>query len=242
MSSTSEFAFQFTVNAIARIIAANQDEARERLKAIECIDLENVDVPGLQGRLTEASIAHDPNEAELFEIDGNPPCRECGEPYEEGGDGWDGLCPECADRASIILDAEEEGWTFVETPAGWYAERDEKRTQTFAEQVEAATFVDEARDLLDLPDPGDPDVVYFGQRFAIFVHDCFWHGHDCAAGSEMPEVHSAYWMAKVARNRERDQRVKESLKEAGWRSFVVWRCELKSETELGRKLQTFLDE
>jgi hypothetical protein len=30
--------------------------------------------------------------------------------------------------------------------------------------------------------PGTPDLVFAGQRKVIFVHGCFWHRHDCAAG------------------------------------------------------------
>ena len=39
---------------------------------------------------------------------------------------------------------------------------------------------------------------------AIFVHGCFWHGHDCARGARMPKTNAAYWRDKIARNRARD--------------------------------------
>jgi len=240
LSPGKEFAFQFDLNAVARIIAETEAEARERLRAIECVDLSKVDVPALDGVLTEASIASDPNEAELFEIDGDPPCRECGEPYEEGGDGWDGLCPSCADRASMILDAEEDGWNFFETSSGWYAEREEQRTQLFSEQVEAAYFVDEARDILDLPDPGKPDIVYLSRRKAIFVHGCFWHGHDCARGARVPQENRDYWLEKIGRNRARDAKVRAALQESGWKALVVWECQLRDERATMARLERFM--
>lgn len=49
--------------------------------------------------------------------------------------------------------------------------------------------------------PGSPDIVMAGRRLAIFVHGCFWHGHDCARGSRVPKANRDYWLAKVARNR-----------------------------------------
>ena len=52
--------------------------------------------------------------------------------------------------------------------------------------------------------PGKPDIVYAGRKLAIFVHGCFWHGHDCARGARMPKANADYWRAKIARNRARD--------------------------------------
>jgi DNA mismatch endonuclease Vsr len=242
MSTGREFAFQFTLNAIARVLAESEDDARDKLNAINEIYLDEVYVPGLDGRLTEASLAHEPDEAELFEIDGEEPCRECGEPYPDGGDGWDGLCPDCADRASAIEDAEDEGWAFVEAPSGWYAEREYSRTPVFAEKAEVAYFIDDAADLLDLPDPGKPDIVYLGRRRAIFVHGCFWHGHDCARGARMPRANVEYWSAKIARNRARDAAVRERLAAAGWESLVVWECELRDDAALSERLAAFLQD
>ena len=52
--------------------------------------------------------------------------------------------------------------------------------------------------------PGSPDVVMPGRRLALFVHGCFWHGHDCPRGARVPKQNRDYWTAKVARNRARD--------------------------------------
>ena len=52
--------------------------------------------------------------------------------------------------------------------------------------------------------PGKPDIVYASRKLAIFVHGCFWHGHDCARGARAPKTNAAYWRAKIARNRARD--------------------------------------
>jgi DNA mismatch endonuclease (patch repair protein) len=89
--------------------------------------------------------------------------------------------------------------------------------------------------------PGSPDVVFAGKRAALFVHGCFWHGHDCARGARTPKANADYWIRKIARNRARDADVQRRLAEAGWRAVVVWECELKDEARLAERLATELD-
>lgn len=76
--------------------------------------------------------------------------------------------------------------------------------------------------------PGRPDVVMKGRRLAIFVHGCFWHGHDCARGSRQPKANADYWIAKIARNRARDATAQAALEGQGWRVLTVWECEMKA--------------
>lgn len=76
--------------------------------------------------------------------------------------------------------------------------------------------------------PGKPDVVMKGRRVALFVHGCFWHGHDCARGARQPKTNADYWRAKIDRNRERDARNEDALTQAGWRVITVWECEMRS--------------
>ena len=85
--------------------------------------------------------------------------------------------------------------------------------------------------------PGSPDLANKTRRFAIFVHGCFWHGHDCARGARIPKQNQDYWLAKFGRNRERDRASLEALKDAGWRVEVVWDCELRDLPGLTRRLQ-----
>ena len=75
--------------------------------------------------------------------------------------------------------------------------------------------------------PGKPDIVMAGRRLAIFVHGCFWHGHDCARGDRAPKTNAAYWTAKIARNRERDVRNTADLNALGWTPVTVWECDLR---------------
>jgi len=80
--------------------------------------------------------------------------------------------------------------------------------------------------------PGKPDIVLAGRRLAIFVHGCFWHGHDCARGARVPKANRDYWTAKIGRNRVRDLAARAALEAAGWRVETVWECELKDATAL----------
>src|SRR5579863_2115314 len=59
--------------------------------------------------------------------------------------------------------------------------------------------------------PGKPDLVFPGLRKVVFVHGCFWHGHDCTRGARVPIRNRDYWTAKIARNRERDKRARREL-------------------------------
>ncbi len=89
--------------------------------------------------------------------------------------------------------------------------------------------------------PGSPDVVLPGRRLALFVHGCFWHGHDCARGARVPKQNRDYWLGKVARNRARDAASREALAALGWRVETVWECELKDAQALEARLRQVLE-
>ena len=88
--------------------------------------------------------------------------------------------------------------------------------------------------------PGKPDIVLPGRRLAIFVHGCFWHGHDCARGSRTPQQNRDYWVAKIGRNRARDAASRVALAALGWRVEIVWECDLKDAGALERRLRALL--
>lgn len=80
--------------------------------------------------------------------------------------------------------------------------------------------------------PGRPDLVLPKYNAVIFVHGCFWHGHDCHL-FKWPKTRPAFWRKKIGRNRERDTEVCNSLKEEGWYILTVWECALKGRTRYG---------
>ncbi len=88
--------------------------------------------------------------------------------------------------------------------------------------------------------PGCPDLVFPARRKAIFVHGCFWHGHDCARGARVPVQNRDYWVAKIGRNRERDKESRKALRKLGWKTLVLWECALSDE-KLATRIRRFLD-
>jgi len=89
--------------------------------------------------------------------------------------------------------------------------------------------------------PGKPDIVFSSRKKAVFVHGCFWHGHDCARGSRVPKSNTEYWTAKIARNHARDLATLKSLEAAGWAVLLLWECELRDESGLVSRLVKFLN-
>lgn len=71
--------------------------------------------------------------------------------------------------------------------------------------------------------PGRPDLVLRKYRAAIFVHGCFWHGHDCRH-FRLPATRTEFWKEKIDGNRARDALAIGKLTDAGWRVAVVWEC------------------
>ena len=49
--------------------------------------------------------------------------------------------------------------------------------------------------------PGAPDLVFPGRRKVVFVHGCFWHGHDCPRGARAPKTNADYWRGKISLRR-----------------------------------------
>jgi len=74
--------------------------------------------------------------------------------------------------------------------------------------------------------PGSPDIILKKHRAAIFVHGCFWHGHDCAL-FRMPGTRVDFWSHKIEANRKRDRKAKVQLSELGWRCCEIWQCSLR---------------
>ena len=88
--------------------------------------------------------------------------------------------------------------------------------------------------------PGRPDIAFLRRRLAIFVHGCFWHQHSGCHLAKRPSARPDYWLPKLARNRERDSASLAALEGLGWRTLVVWECELANDEELRTKLKDFL--
>lgn len=82
--------------------------------------------------------------------------------------------------------------------------------------------------------PGKPDIVFPRFRTVIFVHGCFWHGHDCRL-FKLPNTRREFWENKIDSNRKRDKSVQIQLASLRWRVGIVWECALKNQSPIGIK-------
>ena len=67
--------------------------------------------------------------------------------------------------------------------------------------------------------PGTLDLVFPKYNTAMFVHGCFWHGHECRQG-RLPSLHVDCWTLKIAANKARDARKEQALHDLGWSIFT----------------------
>lgn len=79
--------------------------------------------------------------------------------------------------------------------------------------------------------PGKPDLVLKKHHTVVFVHGCFWHGHDCHL-FKWPKTRPKFWKQKINRNRDKDQEVILALRNTGWHIITVWECAIKGRGRL----------
>lgn len=74
--------------------------------------------------------------------------------------------------------------------------------------------------------PGKPDLILPKYKAAIFVHGCFWHGHNCRY-FKTPKTRTEFWMSKIKKNKARDEIQIAKLNEDGWRTLIIWECAIR---------------
>ena len=94
--------------------------------------------------------------------------------------------------------------------------------------------------------PGRPDLVMPGRKIAVFVHGCYWHGHDCGL-FRLPKSNSEFWKEKINANSARDFRNVSALVSAGWRVAIVWECALRGKgdaahSDVADRLSSWIEE
>ncbi|RYE51257.1 MAG: DNA mismatch endonuclease Vsr [Sphingobacteriales bacterium] len=77
--------------------------------------------------------------------------------------------------------------------------------------------------------PGKPDIVLPKYKTVIFVHGCFWHGHEHCRYYVIPKTRTEWWSAKIQKNIIKDAKVLKDIKAAGWKAIIVWECHLKKD-------------
>ena|ERR1700722_8801243 len=91
--------------------------------------------------------------------------------------------------------------------------------------------------------PGRPDIVFASRKKVIFVHGCFWHRHSALSCklARLPKSKLQFWLSKLNANQARDQKSRIQLRGLGWKSLVIWECQLKRRAFIERKIRSFLD-
>jgi DNA mismatch endonuclease (patch repair protein) len=78
---------------------------------------------------------------------------------------------------------------------------------------------------------GSPDIVLHKYKSIVFVHGCFWHGHENCTKSKLPKSNVEFWENKRIANKSRDKKNIVLLKKDGWKVFIVWECEIKDKAK-----------
>jgi DNA mismatch endonuclease (patch repair protein) len=88
--------------------------------------------------------------------------------------------------------------------------------------------------------PGHPDFVFPKRRKALFLHGCFWHFHGRCRIARIPKSRRDYWIPKLEGNKQRDRRNNTKLRYLGWRSLVIWECQLSNTENVKKRVKEFL--
>jgi len=75
--------------------------------------------------------------------------------------------------------------------------------------------------------PGKPDIVLPKYGIVIFIHGCFWHGHEGCKAAALPKTRKDWWKDKIEKNIINDQKSEEALTALGWKIITIWTCNLK---------------
>src|ERR1700742_3903936 len=75
--------------------------------------------------------------------------------------------------------------------------------------------------------PGKPDIVLPKYKTVVFIHGCFWHGHEGCRYFVVPKTRTDWWLNKINGNILKDASAAELLAKMGWKVIEIWECSLK---------------
>lgn len=76
--------------------------------------------------------------------------------------------------------------------------------------------------------PGKPDIVLPKYHAVIFIHGCFWHGHENCRLFKLPGTRPEFWQEKIFRNQSNDTRAVNLLRDLNWRVCIIWECKIRA--------------
>jgi DNA mismatch endonuclease (patch repair protein) len=89
---------------------------------------------------------------------------------------------------------------------------------------------------------GKPDIVLPKYKTIIFIHGCFWHGHEGCKYYTVPKTRTEWWLNKISANTNNDTAAINKLKQAGWSVIIVWECEIKTKDQFMLRMADLLKE
>lgn len=89
--------------------------------------------------------------------------------------------------------------------------------------------------------PGKPDIVIRQHKLTIFIHGCFWHGHEGCPRGRIPKSREEYWKSKIEANKLRDQQIESKLTALGWQQLIIWDCQLRTRQSASKTLPKILE-
>ena len=75
---------------------------------------------------------------------------------------------------------------------------------------------------------GKPDIVLPKYKTVVFVHGCFWHGHENCKYFVVPKTRTERWLEKINSNITNDKKHITALHQQGWKIITIWGCKLKT--------------
>ena len=90
--------------------------------------------------------------------------------------------------------------------------------------------------------PGKPDIVLPKYHTIIFIHGCFWHGHENCKAAKLPETNKEFWEKKISDNIARDRKNIGKLRNDDWNVIVIWLCEIKNKSDRGERMEQLIGE
>lgn len=90
--------------------------------------------------------------------------------------------------------------------------------------------------------PGTPDIVIKKYKLAIFVDGEFWHGFDRKTNNDRIKSNRLFWVPKIERNMQRDNRVNKALRDMNYVVFRFWTQDIvKSLPKVINQIELFLE-
>lgn len=89
--------------------------------------------------------------------------------------------------------------------------------------------------------PGKPDIVLEDYKIVIFINGCFWHHHTGCRYAVVPKTRTEWWMEKISKTKDKDQKNIEILTANGWKTITVWECALKGKANAESSLKELMD-